>query len=117
MSDTSLAQNAHPSTRHHRCDYEFLGLLEEDFGLDLYTLNKAFMGCPPAPKRQAIVLSEWALRSAKGDVEEAGRALRAWAKKNGKGGYDRSLLEAKPLTYEDNDYLRSIDRLPGGARV
>ncbi len=94
MASTTIAQPRYPSTRHHRCDYEFLGLLEEDFGLDLYSLNKAFMGCPPAPKKAAIALCEWAIRASKGDVEEAGKALRAWAKKNGKGAYDRRLLEA-----------------------
>jgi hypothetical protein len=50
----SSASTVHPSTRHHRCDYEFLGLLESDFGIDLFSLNRAFMGVPPAPKRQAI---------------------------------------------------------------
>jgi hypothetical protein len=34
-----------------------------------------------------------ALRSAKGNDEEAGKALRAWAKENGKGGYSRQLVE------------------------
>ena len=114
MSNTSLAQPAHPvpeeasdlehvgsivpralrSMRHHRCDHEFLGLLNEDFGIGFYSLNSAFMGVPPSPKRQAISLCEWAIRSAKGDVEEAGRALRAWARKNGKGLYSEMLVEA-----------------------
>jgi hypothetical protein len=64
-----------------------LGLLNEDFGIDFYSLNQAFMGVPAAPKRQAISLCEWAIQAAKGDVEEAGKALRAWAKKHGKGLY------------------------------
>jgi hypothetical protein len=112
--DTTIAQPAHPSTRttrHHRVDHEFLGLLNEDFGIDFYSLNQAFMGVPAAPKRQAISLCEWAIRSAKGDIEEAGKALRAWAKKNGKGQYDRRLVEGPELTYEHNDHLRSIGRL------
>ena len=115
MSDTSLAHPAHESTtpdstRHHRVDYEFLGLLNEDFGIDFFSLNSAFMGVPAAPKRQAIALCEWAIRSAKGDTDEAGKALRAWAKKNGHGQYDRRLLEAPEITYEHNDHLRSIGR-------
>jgi len=85
-------------------DYEFLGLLNEDFGIDLFSLNRAFMGVPPAPKKQAISLCEWAVRSAKGDVDEAGKALRAWAKKNGKGQYDRRLVEAPPLTWEQTEH-------------
>ena len=84
-------------TRHHRVDYEFLGLLNEDFGIDFYSLNQAFMGVPSAPKKQAISLCEWAIRAAKGDADEAGRALRAWTKKHGKGLYDRRLIEAEPL--------------------
>jgi hypothetical protein len=64
-----------------------LGLLNEDFGIDFYSLNQAFMGVPAAPKRHAICLCEWANKAARGDVEEAGKALRAWAKKHGKGLY------------------------------
>jgi hypothetical protein len=36
-------------------DYEFLGLLNEDFGIDFYSLNQAFIGVPAAPKKQAIL--------------------------------------------------------------
>jgi hypothetical protein len=49
--------------------------------------------------------------AARGDVEEAGRALRAWAKKRGKDQYDRRLVEAPEVTYEDNEHLRGIGRL------
>ena len=87
------------TTRHHRCDERFLGLLEEDFGIDAHSLNKAFMGVPPAPKKQAIQLCEWAIRSAASDADEAGKALRAWAKKHGQGQYDRRLIEAPQTTY------------------
>ncbi len=108
---SEIVPRALQSTRHHRADYEFLGLLNEDFGIDFYSLNRAFMGVPAAPKKQAISLCEWALRDAGGDVEEAGKALRAWAKKHGRGQYDRRLVEAPEITYEDNDHLRSIGRL------
>ncbi len=83
----------------------------EGFGIDFFSLNQAIMGVPAAPKKQAISLCEWALRAANGDVDEAGKALRAWAKKHGQGRYDRRLLEAQEVTYEDNEYLRSIGRL------
>jgi len=92
-------------------DHEFLVLLNEDFGIDLFSLNRAFIGVPPAPKKQAIALCEWAIRAAKGDVDEAGKALRAWAKKNGEGQCTHELLEAPEQTYAHNDYLRSIGRL------
>ncbi len=113
MAETIIAHPAHHvrTTQHLRCDYEFLGLLHEDFGINLFSLNRAFMGVPPAPKKQAIRLCEWAVPAAKGDAEKAGKALREWAKKNGKGTYDRRLLDAPEITYEDNDYLRSIGRL------
>ena len=59
VADTSVAHPAHPvpeeadylehvstivpralrSTRHHRVDYEFLGLPNEDFGINFYSLN------------------------------------------------------------------------------
>jgi hypothetical protein len=104
--DHFMAANSVPSghpvrtTRHHRCDEHFLGLLEEDFGIDAYSLSKAFMRIPPAPKKQAIQLCEWAIRSAKGEEEEeAGKALRTWAKKHGVGRYDRRLVEAPPATW------------------
>src|SRR5215216_7937763 len=93
----SIIPRALRSTREHRVDYEFLGLLNEDFGIDFYSLNQAFMGVPPAPKRQAISLCEWAMKAARGDVEEAGRALRAWAKKNGKGLCDKRFVEAPEI--------------------
>jgi hypothetical protein len=112
VSDTSLAHQPTPgSTQHHRCDYEFLGLLEEDFGLDLFSLNRAIMGVPATPKKQALALCEWAIRAANGDALEAGRALRAWVKKNSRGQYDRRLLEAPEATYEHNEHLRSVGRL------
>jgi len=60
---SEIVPRALRSTRHHRADYRFLGLLDEDFGIDLYSLNKVFMGVPCAPKRQAIALCEWAIRT------------------------------------------------------
>lgn len=106
-------QNTAPrrTTRHHRVDEDFLALLEEDFGIDAYSLRKAFMGVSAAPKKQAIALCEWAVRATGGNVEDAGDALRAWARKHGAGTYSRRLVEGPETTYEHNDYLRSIGRL------
>src|SRR5687767_1617925 len=67
----SSAPPAHRTTRHIRCDEDFLELLEEDFGIDAYSLVKAFMGVPPAAKKEAIALCEWAILSAGGDPERA----------------------------------------------
>lgn len=88
------------SSRHIRCTEEFLELLESDFGIDRYYLYGAFMGIPPAPKKQAIKVCAWAVKSSKGDVEEAGKAVRAWARKRGVGTYSRILIEAPPLEWE-----------------
>jgi hypothetical protein len=70
------------TTRHHRCDEEFIGLLLEDFGIPEHALNLAFMGCPREPKKSAIALCEWAVRA-----DDPARALLAWARKNGRGTF------------------------------
>jgi hypothetical protein len=97
------AQNTAPApgrtTRHHRVDEDFLAILEEDFGISQFALRRAFLGMPPAPKRQAIALCEWATRSAGGDPDEAGDALRAWARKNRRGAYDPRLQDGEPMTF------------------
>lgn len=108
MIETSVPKR---TTRHHRVDEDFLKILEEDYGIFQFALCSAFMGAPAAPKKQAISLCEWAIRSAGGNVEEAGDALRAWARKHGAGTYSRRLVEAPETTYEHNDFLRSIGRL------
>lgn len=87
------------STRHHRCDYPFLELLEEDFGIRQFSLRCAFMGCPPAPKKQAIALCEWAARASGGDADKAGEALRGWARKNGRGMHHPAITGAPPLAF------------------
>jgi hypothetical protein len=71
-----------PSTRHHRCDEEFLTLLEQDFGISTFTLSNAFMGFPAEPKKSAIRLCEWAART-----DDPTRALLAWARKNHRGTF------------------------------
>jgi hypothetical protein len=85
------------SIRHHRVDADFLELLEEDFGISQFALRSAVMGVPPASKRQAVALCELATWVAEGDPEQAGDALRAWAKKHQAGTYDPRLVDAPPL--------------------
>ncbi len=109
MIDESVARFTRPSsTRHHRCDYQFLKLLEADFGISQFFLRSAFMGVPPATKKQAIALCEWAIRVAGSDPEDAGDTLRAWAKKNEVGSYDRRLLGAPELTWEQTEHERRV---------
>jgi hypothetical protein len=97
----AAARKGQRSSRHHRCDYEFLELLESDFGIPQFSLRQAFMGVPPAPMRQAIALCGWAIRTSGGDVDEAGDDLRAWAKKHEVGQYDPRLLDAPADEDED----------------
>ena len=76
------ATSVHRTTRHHRVDHAFLELLEDDFGIPRHALVNAFMGVPPAPKREAIALCEWAARA-----DDPARALLAWARKNRRGAF------------------------------
>ena len=71
-----------PSSRHHRVDDRFLELLEEDFGISVFTSSNAFLGVPAEPKKSAIALCEWAARA-----DDPARALLAWARKNGRGTF------------------------------
>ncbi len=92
MADESVARIPRTRTaRYYRCDYPFLELLEEIFGIGQFSLRSAFMGVPPANKKRATALCRWASRTADGDTKAAGDLLRAWAKKNGVGTYDRRL--------------------------
>lgn len=91
------------STRHQRVDESYLEILAEDFGLSMFALSRALLGVPPAPKKEAIALCEWALRSAGGDPDEAGDALRAWARKNQRGGYDPRLQGNTPATFNGHE--------------
>jgi hypothetical protein len=96
MAEKSVRRD---STRHHRCDEAFLELLELDFGIPQFFLRAAFMGSPPAPMKQSIKVCQWAVRAAAGDPEEAGKALRAWARKRGVGTYDPRLNDPEPPTF------------------
>lgn len=94
MATESIQGLGKGSTSHLRVDEDFLGLLELDFGISQFSLRQAFGGFPSAPKKQAIKMCAWAIRSAHGDVDEAGKALRAWARKRGVGMYRATELEA-----------------------
>lgn len=86
MTAERIAQSSAPSTRHLRCDPDFLDLLEQDFGIPAYSLNMAFMGVPPESKTLAIALCEWVTRKASAP-DEAGDLLRRWARKHKRGQY------------------------------
>lgn len=92
-------QTSNRSTRHHRVDEEFLDILHEDFGIPKFSLVRAFDGVPPAPKKQAIAICEWALKKAGGDPDAAADRLRGWAKRRKVGRYHPNLVGAPPLTF------------------
>jgi hypothetical protein len=95
VDDVRIPHRRDRSTRHLRCNHEFLDLLEEDFGISQFALRSAFMGVPAAPKKQAIKVCEWAseaTNASKGNTDDAGRALRNWARKHGVGTFDPYFL-------------------------
>ena len=99
MQAQDTATTTRRTTRHHRVDEDFLEILHEDFGISMFALSRAFMGVPPAPKRQAISLCEWAVKTAGGEPVEASDALRAWATKNRCGQYDPRIQDSEPMTF------------------
>ena len=94
MAETSV----HRTTRHHRVDEEFLTLLEEDYGIPAFSLRRAFLGMPPAPKKQATEVCEWATGKTN-DPDEAGRMVRAWAKNRQVGQYHPAITGAPVPTF------------------
>ncbi len=87
------------TTRHHRVDEDFVGLLHGDFGVAPWELQAAFVGVPSVPKKQAIRLCRWAERTTDDvaerttdDVAERGRMLRSWARKHNKGSYHPNIV-------------------------
>jgi hypothetical protein len=97
-----------PGSRRHRCDHPFIGLLAEDYGIPPHVLQAAFIGVPSVPKSEAIALCEWAMRRG-GGPDRAGEALRAWARKYGRGSYDPRLIDAPELTHEAAAHERAVE--------
>lgn len=83
MAHSDSSPSGHRTSRHHRCTDDFLDLLEDDFPqIPRYALRNAFYGVPPAPKREAIALCEWAVRT-----DNPAQALLSWACKNHRGTF------------------------------
>ena len=81
-----------------RCDYRFLELLEEDYGIRQFHLRSAFMGAPAAKKADAIAVCERATAETD-DPEDAGEIVRQWAKDRKVGSYHPAITGALPLTF------------------
>lgn len=80
------------------CDYRFLELLEEDYGIRQFSLRSAFMGIPAAKKADAIAVCE-RMTAETVDAEEAGDLIREWAKERKVGSYHPAITGAPPLTF------------------
>lgn len=97
MAEASV-HDAKRSTRRHRCDEDFLELLEQDFGIEQFALRRAFLGMPPAPKKQAIEVCEWAATKSD-DPDERGRMVRGWARRRKVGQYHPAITGAPAPTF------------------
>ena len=105
MDNTSLA---HPT----RTIFGNQRLLEEIgklTGIEYRALSRAFTG---EEKNLALDVVKTAVAEhPQGTPEEWQRFVLSWAKENGSGEYRPGYWDGYELTYEYNDYLRSIGRL------
>jgi hypothetical protein len=88
-----------PQVDNHLVDEEFTVLLDEDFNIGSFSLNRAFTGSPSATKKQAIEICEFYTEQADGDPVEAGRMIRAWAQSLKVGQYHPAIQGGPALTF------------------
>jgi hypothetical protein len=105
VDNTSLA---HP-TRSIFVDARLCEEISELTGIEYRALSSAFAG---EEKNLALdVVKTVVAENPQGTPEEWQRHVLAAAKENGSGEYRPGYWEGYELTYEYNDYLRSIGRL------
>ena len=105
MIERSLA---HPS-RTGFVDARLCEEIAELTGIEYRVLSSAFAG---EEKNIALDVVKTALtENPKGTPEEWQHHVLAWAKENGSGEYRPGYWDGYELTYEYNDYLRSIGHL------
>jgi len=105
MAERSLA---HP-TRTVRVDHAVLEEISELTGIEYRVLSSAFTG---EQKDLALDFVKTAVaENPEGTLEEWQRFVLAWAKENGSGEYRPDYWDGYELTYEYNEYLRSIGQL------
>jgi hypothetical protein len=105
VDSTSLA---HP-TRTVFADRRLLEEIAELTGIEYRALSSAFMS---EQKDLALDVVEMAVaENPQGTPEEWQQHVLAWAKENGSGEYRPGYWDGYELTYEYNNYLRSIGRL------
>ena len=105
MDNTSLA---HPK-RTVRVDQALCEEIAELTGIEYRVLSSAFTG---EEKDLALDVVKTAVaENPQGTPEEWQQHVLVWAEENGSGEYRPGYWDGYELTYEYNDYLRSIGRL------
>ena len=105
MDKKSLAHSPHAV----RVDKDLLEEISELTGIAYSVLNRAFAG---ESKDLALGVVKTAVaENPSGTPEEWERSVAEWAKENGSGEYRPGYWEGYELTYEYNEFLRSIGRL------
>ncbi len=101
---------AHTARTGVRVDEELLEEISELTGIGYPALKRAFAG---EPKDLALDVVKTAVaENPQGTPEEWEHSVTEWAKENnGSGEYRPGYWEGYELTYEYNDFLRSIGRL------
>jgi hypothetical protein len=102
VDNTSLAH----STRIIRVDQPLCEEISKLTGIEYRVLSSAFAG---EEKNLALDMVKTAVvENPQGTSVEWQRHVLAWAKENGSGEYRPGYWDGYELTYEYNDYLRSI---------
>jgi hypothetical protein len=105
VDNTSLAH----LTRTNFVDERLCEEIAELTGIEYRVLSTAFAG---EEKNLALDVVKTAVaENPQGTPEEWQHHILAWAKENSAGEYAPGYWEGYELTYEHNDYLRSIGRL------
>ena len=105
MVEDSLA---HPK-RTIFVDNHFCEEISEFTGIASWALRSAFAG--EEKKLAQDVVKTAVAENLQGTPEDWQRYVLAWAKENSSGEYRTGYWDGYELTYEYNDYLRSIGRL------
>jgi hypothetical protein len=105
-SNTDSSPSGHRSTS---VDQELLEEISELTGIAYGALNAAFAG---EPKDLALDVVKTAVaENLHGTPDDWQRYVLSWAREHGSGEYRPGYWDGYELTYEYNDFLRSIGRL------
>jgi hypothetical protein len=108
MAKKSLAHPGPASEATVRVDPALLEEISELTGIEYRVLSSAFVG---EEKNLALdVVKTIVAENLQGTPQDWQRYVLAWAKENCSGVYRPGYWEGYELTYEHNEYLRSIGR-------